>query len=1837
MCESESYLGGGDMDDYVSKECHKTGRDELSNDQSQDLRDQPKLRANRQANAVTQRITAVSWRLRGLLEYEDSHKPTRGYSILLWATDLDEKEPIGAAVTGREGHWTIHLSALNHADEIVRHIRNDSFPEICVEVRDPSGKRTRHDYENEAIDPSVFLVLTIAEPTTLRRNLKSLQISGKLENISKRKRHKLRNLQIEVWDRHSHQEEPLAVVSASKDHTYQIEIPVSDAVPWLNNSRPLHLRIRDSETGRLVACINSPLRFDNRGNAIQDIKLPEIDLPEPPRRTLDSIVLELLQHLEPSAVPRLQNAGIEKVADLVDQDLVQISKEAEVKLEALELLLSLEQSADVIFGDQQQSLDIADWFKMLLNRAQYLGHWPLFDSPRTCILPTEETWEYRFTPHEEYTDIDAFNDYWEILETEFVPRAQKIVDFLEAPARQRLITRMRLEESYNAVLAQLGTEHEREDDPLFYLRKQPLFDDQGYQYAHMLNGPILRHLHNDRGAARGPDDRSYNLHAQILDRSVNVLNFVPGWDPNDPYGHPSAVDTFRVELQTCDVKNAASRNNLGYTIGCEPYGHYCRWHLGKAPSRGRRSYYDLTTKPTWMGCDTSIFFWSLGSAIEACDYPHTLSKSDEDGWCCANWKVEVRLLHPLKRIHPDFDPTGTRSFDLGYHPVLYGIASSHWLDCENEWDEGLFTGKCTSSLGISSWPNHLRELDGELKDFADDLEDLVSDLTRMTDIPLLERLDEILLPVLRGNEAFVQEYYQAAVDHYREARRRLSKVRKSDQSTCAYKRLRYIISLLIGDAYWGHREYERAINHFLIDTCPKRNVSTWDDHFLWNHVAECMLDWADRRYRMAGQDSQKLITFGLETIENHISLEDPDGMQDGQQFDPLKPQNPDGALVLYERVLSKCFNCSDHPIPTFLLRSHSSEKFDSITLAFNYKSRLRFNKEIQPGLRINKNRAMSLREADKGLAEKLGVQVAFTTAEAEPILAKEIEHLTIYCKTIPENEVLTITDVHVYGVHSETEQYTLLFSNDITNCQLLSDTPLTDLAACSGLVCDLTPTRDYDSACGVSYSQKLLLRAQIGADSIRACRNALGLRHDFVPVYRYEYLHSMALDSIGKTKGIAGAYVTARQMLEETSDRKSAAKNAVAQAGIALDNELEGLELTGIDRALANDRITALLNQRSRLSEELDDARDAGLVGLLTSTVQGASAGAMATGSPAGAIAGGSLALLTGAMELGVTLDNLANDIDRRQQAIDDELILAGHEVVRANHEELIQQNRVLLAGHELDWLSQQEEKFETDSYRNPEIWLKIAGVYKRLLHIAMARTLYLCFSAQKAIEFEIDVDQNDPAWADNVIQFDYLDQIDDGEKFAATLQARGISTDEGTYATGVEVLGIHLDELNLYRHKWYQVHTPQLTFTELYLKDDFPVQYHQLIHTPATEDEVTLHFSTPIWLFDNKNRGFHAYGQIVYVDAVYELGQGATPGNYSIRLFNSHRMKEEVTPDFNRYTYAGFSYWRVPEPTEVLAADCREEPYDENDPHHNINLMDDWVNYDVDIDVNIPGRQPPQPWVLKAKLTSALDPDPSKQQSARPPQFIEVLYNDPNSEAHETLESLRERYENQAFLFKFENTGLHTDWTLVLNNTSGGNPHWSNIDDVNINIFWRSSYDLELDGLVSAQLDALYRSRKYVRNFLDDGADDERGAFEELFDNDHFYTELTGHPNNRIDFAITNVDVPQANPMMQGVYIWFVFEDAAMESGDIPELTVRLTKSGIVDSSGQPVELIFTVPTAPQEQPYECPAEFIDQDPTGDWHFQMLAADNQDLSDPASTIDHAALINLLMVIEYTY
>ena len=264
---------------------------------------------------------------------------------------------------------------------------------------------------------------------------------------------------------------------------------------------------------------------------------------------------------------------------------------------------------------------------------------------------------------------------------------------------------------------------------------------------------------------------------------------------------------------------------------------------------------------------TDVFYdYPSCSLIQYGDLAPTIIKTGRDGWRLNDWVIEVEHN---------------------------GVSYLHLINFVSDWinaKQGSSSDVCTYRIG--GWHNPYRclpiytlkaEIDGLRLDFINSL---------------YGEMDNCLKEIIQGNQDYLAENWEGAVEAYRKCLYNILDGDFYDKTFDYGNRLVYILYIHIGDCYWRNNEFERAIKLFLKEACHFRNSGSFDDHFLWNHVAKCMIDWAGYRYLKCGNNSLKFIDFGK--------------TDDAEPIDKdyvIKLENKEGPYQLYSRVLQGGFNC----------------------------------------------------------------------------------------------------------------------------------------------------------------------------------------------------------------------------------------------------------------------------------------------------------------------------------------------------------------------------------------------------------------------------------------------------------------------------------------------------------------------------------------------------------------------------------------------------------------------------------------------------------------------------------------------------------------------------------------------------------------------------------------------------------------------------------------------------------------------------------------------------------------------------------------------------------------
>jgi hypothetical protein len=569
-------------------------------------------------------------------------------------------------------------------------------------------------------------------------------------------------------------------------------------------------------------------------------------------------------------------------------------------------------------------------------------------------------------------------------------------------------------------------------------------------------------------------------------------------------------------------------------------------------------------------------------------------------------------------------------------------------------------------------------------------------------------------------------------------------------------------------------------------------------------------------------------------------------------------------------------------------------------------------------------------------------------------------------------------------------------------------------------------------------------------------------------------------------------------------------------------------------------------------------------------------------------------------IELSLNTDHWLSDINRRAVKLANEKQLSEIEAEQAFLELEAQRRRSDIIALEKYFLDYKLQLAEGDNFRNPEIWYKVAEMQMRLFFSSMGRAILSCWRVQKAIEFEIEVGLKpfpviSPTTGEHTewrpIRFDYLDQVimgGGGHVEASPLIAAII---------GPDCMQEDFENLKDYHRIWNEIHIPHFEGVEISFRDHFSNQLAQI--KTATGRQIRVHFTTDIKLFDLLRPGFPVYGRIFYVQVFYDSDSNVD--DFTGYLTNAHEI--EITP--GRLIRSNLTYWRVPDDRGTSGAvRCNPELNDARYLH-------DWIDYS--------GSS--EKWILKAKPAA-----PSGSEAN-----IVSIYNITSPMGIEVAERTKEYYSD--FLYTFENTGIYSDWTLFLQIPPGSLVQWSDINDIKLKVVYKATARSVVTSLSTNQLYADPVGHTYVRRFRESP---EHEYFENIFDPLNQYTDQIGLQNNQIVFIIVpDGTLPGQDRRITSVSLGFLFNEHVIAQADFPSLTARLTKSGVVDVTGQPVEIVFTSPTAIESPPFELPVMFLNQDPAGAWAFKMVINDNLDEDGKAKSL--RGLIDIILILEYKY
>ena len=746
----------------------------------------------------------------------------------------------------------------------------------------------------------------------------------------------------------------------------------------------------------------------------------------------------------------------------------------------------------------------------------------------------------------------------------------------------------------------------------------------------------------------------------------------------------------------------------------------------------------------------------------------------------------------------------------------------------------------------------------------------------------------------------------------------------------------------------------------------------------------------------------------------------------------------------------------------------------------------------------------------------------------------------------------------------------------------------------------------------VTKSDLVLQRAQLGMSSIDVGLNALGLRDDYVPAFRFNYLREHAETALAKAKEAGTEYFNAKQVLEKTVDAQEAQEYAVAvaESNVVLGQTMVKIAQTG--QEIADGRIVATQNQIQALEEEKDDVEHMGSVNTTAAVLGGFLPSLSGNASPdqngemsyGGGISINPLGGILGVWQAEENTQVMLNNIERRQEQLQDEKKLAEMEAERAALEVEAQQQRNRIAEMERGFQKALLARASGENFTNPEIWYQTMVIQRRLFFAALERAIFACWRVQKCTEFEIEIG-SDPlidgmtvvSW--KPIRFDYLDTVPvdangdylDGYGKASYLNESGDLVINGPLIaamTGPGRLQDDFDNIVLFRELWYEQNTDRFSIVDLDLRTLFPLQMAQIragACDPHTPNTVRVHFHLGIKVFDEQPAGRPVYGRLFSVRAFWDAPSLSDTSAFAGELYNTYLLRDG--------TASSLSYWRV--------------PYDANLPPEL--WRNDWI------DDSTAGER----WVLKAKPAVPNLSDSSVQLYLLGSTIGDEVYN-LNNEHYFT------------FLNTFENTGLECDWTLDVRKPTSSQANWSEISNVKLRIVWKASGDQTVTNLINTQATWGIRGRTRGWSLRELP---QWQLFGQVFHPNCHYTDDPAGPG-AIPFQTLDSQLPGNSRQMKAIYLIFCFDPAVTPLTSAPSLAARLTKDGVVDTSGQQVEITFTSPTATVQPEFHLPPEFLDKDPVGTWTFKMLCGDNTD-PNTSQLKSLSGLQDIYMVIEYNY
>lgn len=1156
--------------------------------------------------------------------------------------------------------------------------------------------------------------------------------------------------------------------------------------------------------------------------------------------------------------------------------------------------------------------------------------------------------------------------------------------------------------------------------------------------------------------------------------------------------------------------------------------------------------------------------WSAGHLLQYGDLVPMMRKQGRDGWQIEDWSIEV-------------EHNGV------FYVHLPGIKHSVWFDAPDDQSSDV------AKRRIHPWKNPYHEAKEELLQLKRDVEALRETLGNT----LFGQIDDHLDSVLDGNKEYLEGNWETAIQRYRDVlnsvlQRASGSNAYADSHTPGFQRLLYIFLLHIGDCYWHNHEFERAYRHFLTETSQYRSQEpgAFDDHFLWNHVAKCVLDWADYRYRKARNNITHFTDFGMTDDAAHIDLSH-----------ALSLENTEGPYKLYRRVLNGGFSCKSPSLsPSETLIRRFSVKLEDVVLASSTgTSEL---SDISQFLQLS----LRIRPGPQGLVPLQRTRIWNWVGEVgdlvKGIALEDIECLALHAELsvnpVPSRMTVTLGKVTIEVSTVDGQVVPLYADSQLQKTLQIGRLPSAEISLVSNFspkfLYDLTPSTSEQDC--VTESRLILQQAQRGVDLIEANKNVFGFREGYIPYRTFRSLFDTASTELDEAERLIESYFEARERLEHQVNvsEETGHLETIASANEGNKQDDFGRATQALDDA--NAAIVSLESQIEALKQKQDSLlqdtlwstaftvaqKNSGLIveaatdvasgkapkelGVVASTVVDifALSPVIAANPPLG------LLLLVGG--IGVeALPVLAENLGKAQRELNQKIASAEAEknrAIRDAEDKLIdwriRERELEIAQLERAYLTRKLERLTGINLENPAFWYEVMEKYSLQWASQLQKAIESAWLAERALYYEIQ------ALPDGTeIAFDY------GDRDLAAL-----------YTVVDTEFRPALDALVVCRGKWYEDNRGDFQYATFTFKNDFPAELLRI--QSARGEGIVSHFAIPIRMLDFHIREYAKFQRIQHVKCYYDIGDAnVSISDDDVELWNGHSPNAPKTD--NETTT--LSYWRVPR----SAVEGHQSQ------------IDDWIGL--------------EDYVLQPKPVLA-----ETQHIYRASSLEEV---------EQALDGLKDESDIDQITC-FENSGAGTYWTLRL----ALNPDtWRLVKDIYINLaYWASEDGYVNDRIYHLRQQLALGDHTLVKRLKEAAA----ASFEDICHPENKYTDEVQGNGEGISFTIKDEELYPYDGLrkLKALSLMLLFDERYVDEDAVPKLVLRLRKRNSGATGDTPeIKLVSPSPSGESEDDSggEIDANLLELDPVGEWILEMRSNDNYGENGEPNRF--AGLADIAIVFDY--